>query len=191
MRQKSRNKLSPQAWIDEALKELSNHAYAGLSVVKLAERLGVTRGSFYHHFNSLNDLIDAMIAQWEEQVIDKGFKEAYERAGSPTEEVRLVIEFIARLTDKQDLMFRQWAAHNEHVRAHMARLDKRRLGMMTEMFERLAGDKKRGQAYAKIAFYGYIGCLNSYPRPSPDRQKELALEILELFQHDIQRQRAG
>ncbi len=179
--------LKKEDWISAALVLLNINGSVGLSVVKLAEHLGVTRGSFYHHFKSLNDLIDAMVRRWETETIDRGFKEAFEKAHTPQEEVRLVIDFISRLTDKQDLVFRQWAPHNAHVRAHMERLDQKRLSTMTAMFERLAGERERGEAYAKIAFYGYIGCLNSYPRPSAEKQKRLALEILNMFQADLQR----
>lgn len=178
--------LKQEDWISAALSLLNDNGSAGVSVVKLAKHLGVTRGSFYHHFASLNDLIDAMVARWEKNIIDRGFQEAFEQASSAPEEIRLVIEFVSRLTDRQDLVFRQWAVHNTHVRAHMERLDQKRLETMMAMFERLAGDRQRGEAYAKIAFYGYIGCLNSYPRPSAQKQKALALEILQLFQADLQ-----
>ncbi len=177
--------LSKQSWIDAALTMLSKHGASRLSIVKLAESLGVTRGSFYYHFDSLNDLIDAMIARWEKEVIDKGFETAHASSRDATEEVHSLIEFVSRLTDKQDLLFRQWAAHNDQVRTHMERLDSKRLAVMTDLFKRLAGDERKGEAYAKIAFYGYIGCLNSFPRPSAQKQKQLSLEILEMLKQDL------
>jgi len=178
-------KLSKDNWIIAALDLLSSRESSGVSIVKLSKILGVSRGSFYYHFNSLNDLIDAMIARWEESVIDKGFVSSRMSASNPDEEIRNLIEFVTHLSDKQDLMFRQWAAFNDHVRQHMERLDQQRLSFMTEMFQRLAKDESRGAAYAKIAFYGYIGCLNSYPRPNSEKQREVALEILSLFQTDL------
>lgn len=181
------SRLTKEDWIAAALSFLSDKGSVGISVVKLAEKLGVTRGSFYYHFENLNDLIDAMVARWEESIIEKGFNEAREQASTAAEEIRILIEFVSHLTDKQDLMFRQWAPYNAHVKAHMERLDQKRLGIMTEMFQRLAKDNEKGAAYAKIAFYGYIGCLNSYPRPSAEKQKSVALEILNLFQKDLSR----
>lgn len=181
------SRLSKEDWINAALEYLSEKGSVGISVVKIAERLQVTRGSFYYHFKNLNDMIDEMVQRWEETIIDKGFNEARTQSASADEEVRNLIDFVSRLTDKQDLMFRQWAPHNEHVRQHMERLDQKRLGIMTEVFQRLARNEEKGASFAKIAFYGYIGCLNSYPRPSAKKQKEVALEIFNLFQQDITR----
>jgi len=181
--------LSKQDWIEAAMQSLVEEGVSKLSIVKLAKRLKVTRGSFYYHFNSLNDLIDAMVKAWESDVIDKGFAMARASADTANQEVRLLIEFVTRLTDRKDLVFRQWAAQNERVRQHMERLDTKRLAIMTELFQRLAGSREKGEAYANIAFYGYIGCLNSYPRPSAKRQKALSLEILELLCSDLNKNR--
>lgn len=181
--------LQRKDWVDAAQQALIESGPSELSIVKLSSRLGVTRGSFYYHFKSLNDLIDALISQWEQEVVDKGFSEAQAKAASVGEEVRYLIEFVTHLSDRQDLVLRQWASQNTHVKRHMERLDQKRLAIMTELFQRLAGDKGRGASYAKVAFYGYIGCLNSYPRPSSDMQKALSLEILNLFERDLKRNR--
>lgn len=181
--------LGQKDWIDAAQRTLIESGPSMLSIVKLSNHLGVTRGSFYYHFKNLNELIDALIARWEEEVVDKGFSEAQKKAANAEEEVRLLIDFVTHLSDRQDLVLRQWASVNEHVKKHMARLDQKRLAIMTSMFQRLAGDEARGASYAKVAFYGYIGCLNSYPRPSSEKQKALSLEILQLFERDLKRAR--
>ena len=173
--------LNKRAWIDAALEALSEEGSKSLSIVKLAQKLGVTRGSFYYHFDSLSHLIDAMIARWESEVIDRVFREARALSATAVSEVESLIDLVTQLTDKQDIVFRQWAPHNEQVRLHMERLDQKRLSIMTDLFQRLVGEDVLGASYAKIAFYGYIGCLNSYPRPSSEQQRQMALEILGLF----------
>lgn len=173
--------LSKDEWVKAGLQVLKDKGSGELSIVKLSHCLGVTRGAFYHHFKSLNELIDALIEAWEEKVVNKGFQQALTNSSDPRAEVKNLINYVTELTDRLDLVFRQWAPHNDRVRKHMERLDKKRLKTLTELFKRLAGDEVKGASLAKIAFYGYIGCLHSYPVPSAKQQRETALEVFELL----------
>jgi AcrR family transcriptional regulator len=179
------SKLSRADWVKGAQKLLVENGPPGLSIVKLAAHLGVTRGSFYYHFASLNELIDQIISDWERRVVDKGFAEARESTDTPRDEVKYLIEYVTHLSDKQDLVLRQWATHNAHVRKHMERLDDKRLAVMTDVFQRFTGDKERGAVFAQLAFYAYIGCLNSHPRPSSQKQKEVSMAVLKLLGDEL------
>jgi len=172
-------------WICAAQAALLENGPTQLSIVKLSNALGVTRGSFYYHFSSLNDLIDELVKDWETSVVDYGFEQARLKTESAAAELEWLIDFVTHLTDKLDLVFRQWAIQNSHVHKHMERLDQKRLAIMSDIFARLTGDKQKGEVFAKIAFYGYIGCLNSLPRPSSKQQKEIAIQILRLLEREL------
>ena len=43
---------------------LAEHGIGALSVDALARRLEITRGSFYHHFKSRRELLDAILEDW-------------------------------------------------------------------------------------------------------------------------------
>jgi len=176
-------KLSKDQWITEGLLVLKETGATGLSIVKLSQRLNVTRGAFYHHFNSINDLIDEMIAVWEEQIVTQGFAKSLTNSSNPKQEITNLIDYATALTDSLDLVFRKWASSNDHVKKHMERLDQSRLAILEKLFQRLARDKKKGSILARIAFYGYIGTLHTYPVPNAKLQKESALEVLEMIMH--------
>jgi len=173
--------LTAEQWAEAGLAFLKEKGSNELSIVKLSQKLGVTRGSFYYHFKSLNDLIDAMIAAWEEKVINKGFEQTLINSGDPKQEVKNLIEYVTHLTDRLDLVFRQWAPSNDHVKEHMARLDQKRLNILEGLFQRLANDKNKGTVLSRIAFFGYIGCLHSYPVPTALQQREAALAVLDMM----------
>ncbi|MEM9755689.1 MAG: TetR family transcriptional regulator, partial [Pseudomonadota bacterium] len=46
-------RLDTTQWLDHALGQLAEHGYGALKAQSLARGLGVTRGSFYWHFESL------------------------------------------------------------------------------------------------------------------------------------------
>lgn len=172
--------LTKEIWIEKGLQVLKEQGFGELSIVKLANKLNVTRGSFYHHFKSLNDLIDCMIASWEERIVTKGFEKTLINHKQPEQEFRNLINYVTQLNDRLDLVFRQWATNNPHVKAHMERLDQKRLSMLIEVFQRLANNEQEGTKLAKIAFYAYIGSLHTFPYPSAKEQKKGAEEMFEV-----------
>ncbi|MGL5911856.1 MAG: TetR/AcrR family transcriptional regulator, partial [Phycicoccus sp.] len=58
---------SRQTWIDAAFGALAEGGAEQLRVEPLAARLGVTKGSFYHHFADRRALHLAMLESWEER----------------------------------------------------------------------------------------------------------------------------
>lgn len=57
-------RLTRDAWIDIALEALRDDGPEALTVAALCARTGRTRGSLYHHFQSHDALLDALIERW-------------------------------------------------------------------------------------------------------------------------------
>ena len=64
-----RSRLSAGDWEEAAIDVLSQHGLSAIAVEPLAQRIGVTKGSFYAHFDTRDDLIAAVLARWE--AVDK------------------------------------------------------------------------------------------------------------------------
>ena len=62
-----RNQLQRFDWLQIALEVFIAEGIEAVRVTRLAEELGVTRGSFYWHFNNRNDLIEALVTYWREK----------------------------------------------------------------------------------------------------------------------------
>lgn len=67
---KKRQPLSPSAWTEAAYSALAEGGLRAVAVEPLALRLGATKGSFYSHFASRDELISAVVALWEERTTD-------------------------------------------------------------------------------------------------------------------------
>ncbi|MEM6375523.1 MAG: TetR/AcrR family transcriptional regulator [Pseudomonadota bacterium] len=61
------DRLGRSDWIMVALSHLIDCGIDAVQITVLARRLGVTRGSFYWHFDSREALLDALIAHWKRQ----------------------------------------------------------------------------------------------------------------------------
>lgn len=174
--------LNAQDWINTGLQVLNTQGYSEMSIVKLSAKLGVTRGSFYHHFKSFDVYIDELIANWEERIVNQGFDQTLTTPADPQQEFKNLITYVTSLSDKLDLVFRQWAPSNAHVKGHMERLDKKRLSRLEDVFVRLSKDETEGKMLAQISFYAYIGSLHTYPYPSAKKQAEAATNLLTVIQ---------
>ncbi|MEI9851478.1 MAG: TetR/AcrR family transcriptional regulator [Sphingomonas sp.] len=58
-------RLGREDWIALARKVLVQSGIEDVKVVPLADRMQVTRGSFYWHFANRKDLLDALLSDWE------------------------------------------------------------------------------------------------------------------------------
>lgn len=62
-----RRRLSAEDWIEAALVVIREIGVDAVAVEPLAERLGVTKGSFYAHFSNRDDLVRAALDRWENE----------------------------------------------------------------------------------------------------------------------------
>lgn len=65
-RESTKPRLGREAWIEAAFDALARAGEGGLRVEPLAERLGVTKGSFYWHFKDRDALVAATLDAWAE-----------------------------------------------------------------------------------------------------------------------------
>jgi TetR/AcrR family transcriptional repressor of nem operon len=65
--------------LDTAEAMILDHGYGGLSVDQLIRSIGLTKGAFFHHFNSKNDLARTLIRRYSDEGV-KLFTETQARA---------------------------------------------------------------------------------------------------------------
>ena len=59
-------RLSRLEWIEAVLDALVESGIEGVRIDRLCRALGVTKGSFYHHFSGREALLDAVADYWSE-----------------------------------------------------------------------------------------------------------------------------
>ena len=64
---RSNKRLNKESWLALALEVLSQEGRAKIQIEDLAQRLGVTKGSFYAHFSGRKEFITSVAAYWAEK----------------------------------------------------------------------------------------------------------------------------
>lgn len=170
-------KLAKKDWVSAGINQLKEYGPAGISGEKIARRLDVTRGSFYHHFSSMEELAALMLDYWEQtQTMDIIGKPGIHHVDLH-KKMTLLLESAWNTDADLEIAFRQWAYSNETVREHVERIDQLRLGYITNIYTQLCNDPERGPKLGKIAYYGLLGALHAWPRFTKAQLKETILEI--------------
>ncbi|MFA9476584.1 MAG: TetR/AcrR family transcriptional regulator [Filomicrobium sp.] len=125
---KPNKRLSRDDWLLAGLQLLRKEGIARVTVDRLAAELGITRGSFYHHFKNrrdlLKDMLDYWIREWTLAVIDDVKALGLE----PRTTLLALIKMIRhRSAADYDAAVRAWALNDPLPAKYVRQADKERL----------------------------------------------------------------
>jgi AcrR family transcriptional regulator len=134
-----RRRLTREDWIEAATKRLILRSIDAVRVESLATELKVSRGSFYWHFKSRGELLDAILAHWRDRQtrrINERIRE--DRTLSPEERVVRLRSLPARTKSTQDaasleLAIRAWARRDRSARRCVEEVDRDRIAIVREL----------------------------------------------------------
>jgi len=153
-------KTTVNDWIDAARRTLIEEGSAGLKVDRLARRLGVTRGGFYHYFKDRDEFFDRFIACWEATCRFLPMETPPAKAGDA---VKWLERIIARLIESDgydhrfDLAMREWARADKRAGWAIAHADRERLEVLQRFFEAIGYDQELAAIRARVFYYHQIG----------------------------------
>lgn len=177
-------KNTVQDWIEAAQRTLVDEGIAGLKVDRLANRLGVTRGGFYHNFKDRDEFFEQIIRHWENSC---RFLPDDPPPPRPGDAVEWLDRMIGRLIESDgydyrfDLAVREWARADKRAEWAVERADRERLDTLQKFFEALGCDRDHAAIRARVFYYHQIGYYAIGVRQSiaeRRRNAELYMDIL-------------
>jgi AcrR family transcriptional regulator len=173
-------RITPRDWLDTGLRLLAEVGADGLTVEALTAALGVTKGSFYHHFRGFQEFKLALLALFEcAGTLD--ILVQLEGAGPGIAALHRLIDAVAAGPWRVEAAVRAWALHDEDVRACQARIDARRLAYLRALCAALSGDAGRAPAMAEVLYALYVGCLQIGPPLEGAARRRVFEEALRLY----------
>jgi AcrR family transcriptional regulator len=150
------------------LDALSSGGLAAVAVEPLALRLGTTKGSFYWHFDSREELVRAALELWR-QASTTSVIEHLESDGAPAaQRLRQLFTYVfaAGARTHADLALLADASH-PLVAPALAEVTEQRLSYITKLFRQLGFPPARARRRALFAYSAYLGQLQLL-RSAPD-----------------------
>ncbi len=147
-------------WIALAMDVLVTEGVGQLKVMNLAQKLNVSRSSFYWFFKSRNDLLDQLLHHWEHKNTASIVERANRPANSIAESVLNVFECWVNedLFDPGlDFAVREWARRSADVRRRLDRADEARVAAIAAMFRRYQYDDTDAFIRARVLYFMQVG----------------------------------
>lgn len=169
------SRLSREDWASAALDAVRNGGLAAVAVEPIAIRLGATKGSFYWHFQSRDELIAAVLQLWRQASTTSVIERLEAGAASPEQRLRQLFThvFDPQARTSADLALLADADH-PLVAPALAEVTEQRLGYVTTLFRQLGFPQARARRRALFAYSAYLGQLQLLrsapallPKPGP------------------------
>ena len=150
--------LTATDWLDAGLDALKEAGYPALKALPLAKRLGVTRGSFYHHFDSLDAYHSALVAHWSTRT-SAGLIDAAATATDPAAALDRLLQVTLTSAEGLERAIRAWAIVQPSVAEAVERIDAGRIGAAEDLLLRAGVGQAEATARARLLYWAAIGRL--------------------------------
>ncbi|MEL7235418.1 MAG: TetR/AcrR family transcriptional regulator, partial [Chloroflexota bacterium] len=157
-------------WLAEGLTFLVREGVEAVTIDAMCNLLGVTKGSFYHHFKSRHAYLEALLQYWEDEYTGKFIAFSLE-GETPVEQIQRLNGLVVETHDTSEVAIRAWAQTDPMAHEFQERVDQRRLDFLVELQVKLHGDAVLARTMAQMVYAILIGSAQMMP---PASKTELA-----------------
>jgi AcrR family transcriptional regulator len=151
-------RASKESWAEAALRALTEGGVEAVAVEPLARGLGVTKGSFYWHFENREALLVAALELWEARgttaIVDE-----LSAIASPAERLRSLFRRVSDVAKGAPSHAALASSHEPLVQRTLKRVATTRLSFLTECYEQLGLSPKPARRRALLAYAAYLGIM--------------------------------
>jgi len=165
-----------EQWLRAGLELLAGAGPGALTLERLTERMGRTKGSFYHHFQGFpafkTALLDHIGALGYTAVV-----QVAEQSSTPRARFSRLVDEVAASPLHMENVLRTWSTQDPDVARLVGQLDRERLEYLERLLEELVGDQDRGRLLARLTYAAYLGALQLSPFSTPEELRRMFAEI--------------
>ena len=164
-------RLTRDDWLDEAYLAVVQGGFENVKVLLIAERLKVTRGSFYWHFSDHADLIGSLLMRWKLSQLALDAELKSHQSSDPIQELEFVVDaaFSQAGAGLENLRFEQAMRALSHQNREAAQLlvevDAERLDLFQAKFLTIVKDPKKARDLAALLYLAIVGSYQALSRP--------------------------
>lgn len=165
------SRLSRDHWLDAAYVAAAENGFGAVRVLTLAQRLGVTRGSFYWHFKDQAELVATLVARWRDQELEVNKRWRAGITNDPHNDLLRLLDFAlsrASAADHRELRFglalRALGRNDPMVARTIVEVDDARRELFYGEFLRLLGEPAQARERAIVFYLAIAGAIQALAR---------------------------
>ena len=151
---------TPDLWLDAAYDLLVEGGVEAVKVMPLAQRLGLSRTSFYWHFPDREALLAGLIDRWRAKNTGNLVARCEAPAGTIAEAMLNLIDCWvdpALFDSRLEFAMRTWSLTDPAVQGEMARADAARIAALTALFRRFGYAETEADTRARTLYLTQVG----------------------------------
>lgn len=150
-------KKNRQSWLDAGLQTLAAQGPQGLRIMPIAQQLGVTKGSFYWHFKSLEEYQLALLEEWEHSHTEHVIEQVESTGGDSLAKLRAL--FVSTISSDFSLSraIRSWSLADANAREVQARVDAKRVSYVAKLLRGLGWSKQQALTLGHWVHWAAVG----------------------------------
>jgi AcrR family transcriptional regulator len=160
-------------WLDEGIALLRAGGIGTVRTDRLATRLGLTKGSFHHHFAGMTDYRRALLRRCRERNSEAVESVRASGAGlEPSAAIAALPGLAGGMLDVPlDAALRGWAVEDAAAHATVQAIDAERLDLLTELWSRVLTDPAAARTAALVPHLIAVGASVSSDFSERDLQR--------------------
>jgi AcrR family transcriptional regulator len=154
------SRLDCTSWLDAAEAAIAEGGFSNVRVLPLSQKLGVTRGSFYWHFENHADFVAQIIERWKERELED-LKQWNGDVSDPMETLENIVNFVLKRASTQprrakiEFALRDYSGGSKIAAKAVAAIDHARISIGYTLLKEITGSADDTESYA-LLFYAQI-----------------------------------
>lgn len=149
-------RLNRDDWLQHGLKTLSQKGFSKISAGYMARELGVTRGSFYWHFEDIETFHQLLLDRWR-SVTTLQTIERVDGSASGHLRLNLILRRAFDADRELERSVRAWATSHEPASDAVAAVDKERMQYLEDILVSAGLHVLKAQSRARFLYWSYLG----------------------------------
>lgn len=174
-----RDYLTTKDWFELGLSTLAAKGISAVRAGPMAAALGVSRGSFYWHFESVEVFRKGMLEHWRMNMTQQVIVDL--ASEDQTDQLRLLFERAFGSKPKLEQAIRAWGSQDAVAAASVMQVDSERVKFIAQLLKAAGLDEKRAAARARFIYWAYIGHVSTLNEEGAAIDGQLLAGIAELM----------
>ena len=172
---------SPQDYFDTGMALLATGGVGAVTIARLCGELGVTKGSFYHHFRGVEDFRSQLLAHWaaegELQLLSAAASEP-----NPVRRLDVIRELGVAMNHEAEVAIRAWSRVDSEAWSVREKVDAARERMVASAYQEVGVPADVASLLGRLAVAVLVGAQHRAERTDRDALREIYSHLQEMTQ---------